>query len=56
MTSSVQSSQRNTHTSNFKNPVKINQLNELWPDSVYILGNEALNKQYVELMKNSNHQ
>ena len=27
MTSSVQSSQRNTHTSNFKNTVKINQLN-----------------------------
>lgn len=26
-------------------------INELWPDSVYVLGSEKLNKQYFELSK-----
>jgi hypothetical protein len=43
-------SQRNTH-SGFKVATRVNPLNELWPDSVYILGNEVLNRQYVELVK-----
>lgn len=44
-------SQRNTHSSGFKTTSRVNPLNELWPDSVYILGNELLNRQYVELLK-----
>jgi hypothetical protein len=42
--------QRNTH-SGFKTAPRVNPLNELWPDSVYILGNEVLNRQYVELLR-----
>lgn len=37
---------RNT-PSGFKSAPRVNPLNELWPDSVYILGSETLNKQYV---------
>jgi len=33
--------------SHFRESPKINQLNDLWPDSVYILGSEKLNKDYV---------
>lgn len=28
---------------------QMNQINELWPDTVYKLGNERLNKNYYEL-------
>jgi hypothetical protein len=37
--------------SGFKTASRVNPLNELWPDSVYILGSEALNRQYVELLR-----
>ncbi len=45
------------HTpSGFKTTPKVNPLNELWPDSVYILGNEVLNRQYVELLRDGRYE
>jgi len=49
-TSSLKNSQFSQEAKTIKEAAEPNPVNEIWPDSIYSLGNERLSKQYVDLL------